>query len=359
LQAAAGAAARIFQRAVAVAAAPPEGLPLAVEVAGPDADPVVRPAVLDRFAEDPLDGKVGASLWRDGSAPWSPGEIQRVVVRSKEGRPPIHAAVDADGFQDDDGPILRQLGHAIAQAVEAMRSYDEERRIALTLQRSFLPQHLPRVAGIDLAVRYSPASEHAEVGGDFYETVAIDGQLIAAIGDVAGHSLHAATVMAELRHALRAFIAEGHDPSATLVRLNNLMLRFLPDEIATMCLVRLDPASGEVWLANAGHPAPLLVRDGKVRLIEQRYPLLGVPGQRGEPARFTLEAGDTLVFVTDGLIKRRGHSIDEGVALLCAAAAVVEPDLGDFCDRLLHELDGLSREDDVALLVIRRVALDG
>src|SRR5690349_9953434 len=77
LQAAAGAAARIFQRAVAVAAAPPEGLPLAVEVAGPDADPVVRPAVLDRFAEDPLDGKVGASLWRDGSAPWSSGEIQR------------------------------------------------------------------------------------------------------------------------------------------------------------------------------------------------------------------------------------------------------------------------------------------
>jgi len=242
----------------------------------------------------------------------------------------------------------------VALAVEGMRSYDEERRIALTLQRSLLPSQLPAIPHTDLAVRYLPASEQAEVGGDFYEAIEFDGHLVAAIGDVAGHSLHAATVMAEVRYALRAFIAEGHGPGSILDRLNNLLMRFLPDEIATMCLLRLEPETGTAELANAGHPPPLLVRDGVVRVIEERVALLGVPVPHHGETTFTLEVGDTLVFVTDGLIEQRGHSFDEGMSALCKAVATVEPELEVFCDRLLSELNGHSRDDDVAILVLRR-----
>ena len=100
--------------------------------------------------------------------------------------------------------------------MEAQRSFDEEHRIAVTLQRSLLPARLPDLAGLDLAVRYEPASAQTEVGGDFYELVMLDGHLLLAIGDVAGHSLHAATVMAELRHAVRAYAVEGHQPGEIL-----------------------------------------------------------------------------------------------------------------------------------------------
>ncbi len=355
LEAAATGAARIFDNAAAVGAAPPDLPPIAAEAAGPQHAPVMRVAEPDRFDTDPLDGAIGVELWREGPAEWSGGDdIWRVVARTKTGRAPVHVAVRAEGFQDDDAPLLRQLGQAVALAVEGMRSYDEERRIALTLQRSLLPSQLPVIPHTDLAVRYLPASEHAEVGGDFYEAIEFDGQLVAAIGDVAGHSLHAATVMAEVRHALRAFIAEGHGPGSILERLNNLLMRFLPDEIATMCLLRLDPSTGTVTLANAGHPPPLLVRDGAVHVIEERVALLGVPVPHDGETTFTLEVGDTLVFVTDGLIERRGHSFDEGMAALDKAVATVEPSLEDFCDRLLSELDGHSRDDDVALLVLRR-----
>ncbi len=355
LEAAAAGAARIFDTAAAVGAAPPDLPAIAAESSGPDARAALRVADAERFEVDPLGGAIGVELWREEPAPWSGGsDIQRVVARTKAGRAPVHVAVCAENFQDDDGSLLRQLGQAVALAVEGMRSYDEERRIALTLQRSLLPSQLPAVAGASLAVRYLPASEQAEVGGDFYEALEFDGHLVAAIGDVAGHSLHAATVMAELRHALRAFIAEGHGPGSILERLNNLVMLFLPDEIATMCLLRFDPATGRIELANAGHPSPLLVRAGAVRPIEERVALLGVPVPHLGETTFTLESGDTLVFVTDGLIERRGHSFDEGMAELCTAVATVEPDLDVFCDRLLHELDGRSRDDDVALLVLRR-----
>jgi serine phosphatase RsbU (regulator of sigma subunit) len=276
-------------------------------------------------------------------------------LTQQAGREPLHIAVLADGFRDD-ADVLRQLGQAMALAVEALRTYDEERRTALTLQQSMLPASLPRVDGFEIAVRYQPASDHASVGGDFYEVVAVDGHLVAAIGDVAGHSLRAATIMAEVRHALRAYLAEGHAPGPTLDRLNRMMLRCLPEEIATMCLLRIDPATGETRLANAGHPPPLRVAGGRVTLIESRVALLGVPTPHDEDVAFTLLPGESLVLVTDGLIEARGQTFNEGLDRLCVAASGVGGgDLEEFCDGLLASLSAESRDDDVALLVIRRV----
>lgn len=355
LVAAASGAARVFDGPAAVAAGSDETGPIAVQVDAVEGVPLVRPAIREPYEHDPLGGQAGTVLFRQDAGPWWPGGVWRVVARAKPGREPLHVAVPADGFSDDDADLLRQFGQACALAVEALRSYDEERRTALTLQQSMLPQRLPAVAGVQLAVRYQPASEHASVGGDFYEILPLEGRLVAAIGDVAGHSLRAATIMAEVRHALRAYLVEDAAPGASMERLNRMMLRLLPEEIATMCLLSMDPASGEVRLTNAGHPPPLRVLDGRVSLVEGRVALLGVPTPHDDEVLLTLAMGETLILVTDGLIESRGHTFNEGLEALCAAIGEVDEDLERFCDRLLSDLRVRSRDDDVALLVIRRV----
>lgn len=355
LMAAATGAARVFEGPAAVAAASEESGPIAVQLDAVDGEPQVRPAMRAQYETDPLDGHAGTVLFRQETGPWWPGAVWRLVARAKPGREPLHVAVPADGFDDDDADLLRQFGQAVALAVEALRSYDEERRTALTLQQSMLPRRLPAAPGVQLAVRYQPASEHASVGGDFYEIMMLDGQLVAAIGDVAGHSLRAATIMAEVRHALRAYLVEDASPGPSMERLNRMMLRLLPEEIATVCLLRMDPASGRVRLTNAGHPPPLRVLDGRVTPVEGRVALLGVPTPHDAETALTLAPGETLVLVTDGLIESRGHTFNEGLEALCLAVADVGPDLEQFCDRLLHDLGAGARDDDVALLVIRRV----
>jgi serine phosphatase RsbU (regulator of sigma subunit)/DNA-binding response OmpR family regulator len=355
LVAAATGAARVFDGPAAVAAGSEETGPIAVQVDAVDGAPRLRPALREPWEVDPLDGQAGTVLFRQETGPWWPGAVWRVVARAKAGREPLHVAVPAEGFSADDADLLRQFGQAVALAVEALRSYDEERRTALTLQQSMLPQRVPAVPGVQLAVRYRPASEHASVGGDFYEILVLDGQLVAAIGDVAGHSLRAATIMAEVRHALRAYLVEDASPGPSMERLNRMMLRLLPEEIATMCLLSMDPASGRIRLTNAGHPPPLRVLDGRVTQVEGRVALLGVPTQHDEEIPLTLAVGETLVLVTDGLIESRGHTFNEGLDALCAAVAAVDEDLERFCDRLLADLGAGSRDDDVALLVIRRV----
>ena len=139
--------------------------------------------------------------------------------------------------------ILRQLAQSVALGLEALRSSAEEHLVALTLQRSFLPVTLPAIPGVSMAFRYLPASDQAEVGGDFYEALPWRDGVLVAIGDVQGHSLHAATVMGELRHALRAFVSEGHPPVAITGLVNEVLRRYHPGVIATLCLVLLDPAN--------------------------------------------------------------------------------------------------------------------
>src|SRR6185312_446062 len=154
-------------------------------------------------------------------------------------------AVDRASVSGDDAiQIFRQLAQLVALGVEALRSSAEDHLVALTLQRSFLPMSLPTVPGMSIAVRYLPASDHVEVGGDFYEALTWRDELLIAIGDIQGHSLHAATVMGELRHALRAFVSEGHPPLAITGLVNEALRRFHPGIIATLCLVLLNPATG-------------------------------------------------------------------------------------------------------------------
>jgi CheY-like chemotaxis protein len=281
------------------------------------------------------------------------GDVSMVLSRPKLGRPPVCLAVEAHGALDvDELNMLRQLGQAVALAVEALRSYVEEHWIAVTLQRSLLPAALPRVPGWTFAVRYEPAAEQAEVGGDFYEVLEIDGRLLVAIGDVQGHSLHAATVMAELRHALRAFAGEGMDSEQILHGLNRVLRRYHDDQTATVCLMSLDPADGSLEVANAGHLAPLFVDGGRARFGAGGGVLIGFPVDDVGVERTVVPPGGTVMLFTDGLIEDRGVPLSDNLERLRALAVHAGPDLEDFSDRVLAEFG--HREDDVAMVVLRR-----
>ncbi|MEW2376893.1 SpoIIE family protein phosphatase [Micromonospora sp. NPDC047812] len=354
LEAAAAGAAQIFKSPAAVVAETFEGDCLAGTADGPGGTPTIVPWIVDDTGVP-----TGTTVRVDEPAAWGLVEwpaddtVTVAAARLREDRAPLYVVVPT-ATQTARTPVLRQLAQAVAAAVEAQRSFDEEHRIAVTLQRSLLPRRIPQVNGLDMAVRYEPASAQTEVGGDFYELVMLDGHLLLAIGDVAGHSLHAATVMAELRHAVRAYAVEGHQPGEILHRVNELMRTLLPNELATICVLLLHPPSGRVRLASAGHLPPALSLDGKVEFVQHSAPLLGVRAQRPPDLEFVLPAGATLVFYTDGLIERRDTTIDDGLAALAVAAGRIEDDLDQFCERLLVELAPPEIHDDVAVVALRR-----
>lgn len=288
---------------------------------------------------------------------WPPDDSVTVAAaRLRADRPPVFVAVPSSS-QTPGFPVLRQLSQAVAAAVEAQRSYDEEHRIAVTLQRSLLQSRLPDVPGLEMAVRYEPAGAQTEVGGDFYELTMLDGRLLVAIGDVAGHSLHAATVMAEVRHAVRAYAVEGHSPATVLDLVNRFMRTVLPQDSATLCLMTLEPSTGVVRLASAGHLPPLLRTDTGVRFLEAHGPLLGINAPRAAEAEFLLPPGGTLVLYTDGLVERRDTDIDVGLDLLAKASADVDQDLDAYTRRLVRQLAGSGQQaDDIAVVALRRAS---
>jgi CheY-like chemotaxis protein len=351
LRSAAEGAHAIFGGPVVVLAETSDGESLAA-VGSP---PAVRPWTLDE-----RNVAVGSLVRTDEPADWDVAEwpagesVAVAAARLRIDRSPVYVAAPSSS-QTPGSPVLRQIAQAVAAAVEAQRSYDEEHRIAVTLQRSLLQSRLPDVPGLELAVRYEPAGAQTEVGGDFYELTMLDGRLLVAIGDVAGHSLHAATVMAELRHAVRAYAVEGHPPGAVLELVNHFMRTVLPTDSATLCLLSLDPATGEIRMASAGHLPPLLQVDGSVRFLEPSGPLLGINAPRPPDLEFVLPVGGTLVLYTDGLIERRDADIDVGLSALAACAVDIEPSLDEFCRRLLVQLAGAAEQaDDIAVVALRR-----
>ncbi len=356
LRLAAVGSAGVFDGPAVVVAVSPDGDCLRAATAGPADRPVLSefPAsALADLARDEAIGQVSATTETVLGLP--AGVAARwVAARPRSDRPPVVVAVAADTAGDEADALLGQLGQAIALAVETMRAYDEERGIALTLQRSLLPGRLPPVRGVDVAVRYVPASPSVEVGGDFYELLEVGGRVLAVIGDVGGHSLHAATVMAELRHAARAYSLDSTEPAVLLGRLNDLIQRFHPDEIATACIVALDPATGAASAATAGHLPPLLVTAAGAQFVPVVGPLLGIPVPHGDEVEFHVPPGGVLVMVTDGLVERRTEPLQAGLDDLRRLAATVEDDLERFCDRLVVHLGPLANDDDTALMAIRR-----
>ena len=237
--------------------------------------------------------------------------------------------------------------------MEALRSSAEDHLVALTLQRSFLPAVLPAIPGLLTAFRYFPASDQAEVGGDFYEALPWRDGVLIAIGDVQGHSLSAATIMGELRHALRAFVSEGHPPLAITGLVNEVLRRYHPGIIATLCLVLAEPATGELTIVNCGH-MPLLLADGAgAKYAGEGGLMLGLTRHEPHVEKAFLPVGGTALLFTDGLVEDRRVLLDDNLEKLrVAAAEAAGEDVEAFANRVMS-LFG-PREDDVAMIAIRR-----
>ncbi|WP_299959512.1 SpoIIE family protein phosphatase [uncultured Modestobacter sp.] len=278
----------------------------------------------------------------------------------------------------DEGEVqlLLALAAQCAQALERIRARDAERAqhavvqgMAEALQRSLLtepaqPDHL------EVAVRYLPAASLAQVGGDWYDAFLLgDGRTTLVIGDVTGHDRHAAAAMAQVRNVLRG-VAHSMlgSPAAVLSALDRAMQDLAVDALATAVLATVEQGPAEAaagrrllrW-SNAGHPPPLLIGpDGGVVVLE-RDPdlLLGLdPAVERTDHTLLLEPGTTVLLYTDGLVERRGSTLDEGTAWLVeVVGACGGRPLDELCDRLLAELAG-SVEDDVALLAVRAHPVD-
>jgi len=257
-------------------------------------------------------------------------------------------------FVPADRALAEELAGHVANVLVKARRYEEEHRTAHVLQTSLLPERVPSVPGLSMAVRYQPGTSGLEVGGDFYDaTVLPGGQLWLMIGDVAGHDRGAVAIMGQLRSAARALAAQSGDPRRLVESLQRSWDLLGFGRIATATFCRLDPADGELAIASAGHPPPLVVAGGRARYLSVKPSTpLGVPAEPAPAWRGRLDPGSILVLYTDGAIEQRGTELDAGMARLADLAVSVPPDPEALCQRVVEALPA-EREDDVALLAVR------
>jgi serine phosphatase RsbU (regulator of sigma subunit)/anti-sigma regulatory factor (Ser/Thr protein kinase) len=244
-----------------------------------------------------------------------------------------------------------------AQALDRTSAFEREHEVAVRLQRSLLSEKLPEVEGVELIGRYNAGGAGLEIGGDWYDAVRrSDGIVHVTVGDVAGHGVTAAVLMGQLRNAFRAHAYEHTSPAELLRR----MLRHVDeDEMATALCLTLDPYTQELTYASAGHPPSLLV-DGNAAVVSRLGQALAPPLGYVQPsaireATVELPAGATLVAYTDGLVERRGWSIDAGIDLLASVVGASSSLAASrLADRIFEEVTPhIGSHDDIALLIVR------
>ena len=266
-------------------------------------------------------------------------------------------------FDGDDVTLLQLAADRAALAIDNAR-ISERRAVTEIMQRTLLPDALPLIPGIRFSAKYLPAGSGVKIGGDWYDVFQLaNGRVAFVIGDVVGRGVLAASVMAEIRTALRAYMAQGHGLTEVISMLNDLLVSMGRNRGATLSILELDPEAEELEAVTAGHLPPLLIEpDGETRLLEQTHGLpVGVrTGHSYQACRHPFPTGSRLLLYTDGLIERRDESIDEGFQRLTAAArAAAQRTDSSLADRVYRALlDETPLEDDVALLAIETAPLE-
>jgi PAS domain S-box-containing protein len=280
-----------------------------------------------------------------------------------EGRPigVLALARDAErpGFSDTDIAVVEEFARRLAHGLATADTFAREHAIAETLQRSVLPGTLPSISQLDLAVCYLPATEGADVGGDWYDAFPLDGNRVGlVIGDVTGHSIGSASIMGQVRSMLRAYAIDYPDPGEVLARTNTALARLLPEALATAVYAVLDPATGELVYANAGHLPPLVATGaGQVDYLDEAAGrMLGAsPDAAFTTGRHRLPIGSVLLNYTDGLIENGHRDLTDGLEEL-AGVMRRSADLTaeQTCAAVRDSLLGTDvRDDDVCLLAVR------
>lgn len=260
-------------------------------------------------------------------------------------------------FDVDDRAFGEDLARRAAVAIDNAQLHSELRDVALRLQHAVLPDRLPALEDWETAVVYLP-SGRTDAGGDFYDVVDLgDGRVAVFVGDVMGRGVHAASVMAQMRSAIRTLIALDPEPAAVMEGLDLVFERLGLEHLVTIAYAVGNRALGTLELISAGHPAPLILRpDGEVRVVEHDDTLLlGAGGGTRSVTTLPFAPGDTALLFTDGLVERRGEDVDVGTDRLVAAARRLDRDpLPAFVRRVVDDVRDPTRDDDVAALVIRR-----
>ncbi|WSF65763.1 SpoIIE family protein phosphatase [Streptomyces sp. NBC_01352] len=259
-------------------------------------------------------------------------------------------------FVPEERTLLTATAALVGQALQRAHAHDAEQELATMLQRSLLPRRLPELPGCTAVARYLPALRGLQVGGDWYDVIALSEERVAlVIGDVQGHSAGAATIMGQMRTAVRAYAVEGHPPDVVVSHANRLLVGMETDLFATCCYVELDLEEGNTLFVRAGHLSPLVRHpDGRTEEVEVEGGLpLGILAEAEFPmTALALEPGTVLALVTDGLVEASDLPLDEGMHRTRTALAAADPaDPGRMADELLGDVG--RREDDVALLLLR------
>ncbi len=306
-------------------------------------------------------GDAGARAEFHDGEPGGTGAIARVPL-STFGRlcvelPGPHA------FSAREQAFLEACAAQTGIALERARLHEEARDVAHTLQQSMLTGAPPRDARFEIATLYHSAIEHLEVGGDWHDAFTLPGGRVGiVVGDVVGRGLRAASAMGQLRSAVRALAGAGLEPAAVLAHLDTFVEQVDDARYATLAYAQVDPASGEVLLAAAGHMPPVIVEaDGATRLfMDGRSPPLGAadPDVPRAQARLELSPGAGFLLYTDGLVERRTEPIDAGLdRLLGLVGAAPDSSPSELVTALPAALLELGRtDDDVCLLSFRRAA---
>ena len=265
-------------------------------------------------------------------------------------------------FASADSEVVEEIARRLATGLANAETFAREHAIAEALQRSILPDTLPQIPGLDLAVRYLPATQGADVGGDWYDAFPLEGGRIALVtGDVAGHSIGSASIMGQVRSMLRAYAIDNPDPARVLRRTNTALARLLPETLASVVYAVLDLGTGDLSYANAGHPPPVVIAGtGQAEYLDDTTgTMLGACAD----TTFTtglrrLSPGAGLLCYTDGLIEDRHRDITKGFLLLAETLRLSTPFSAEqMCATVDAALLGAAhRADDVCLLAAQLTA---
>ena len=262
-------------------------------------------------------------------------------------------------FSNDDSLLLQLAAGRMAVAIEHARLFEQEHGIAAALQKSLLQNPIPEIPGLQIAARYLPGGAGLEVGGDWFDVIALpQGRVGLVIGDVAGRGIRAATVMGQLRYATRAYAIDGARPGKVLKRVNRLVDHIERPGMATAVYAIFDPDKSSLTWSCAGHPPPLLRTDSGVSFLEadSSIPLGVMNDGHWSESEIAIEPGATLLLYTDGLVEHHDHDIDAGLDLLKKAAESAPSHAEAMCDHILTEIfGGDDITDDAALVALRLV----
>jgi serine phosphatase RsbU (regulator of sigma subunit) len=252
--------------------------------------------------------------------------------------------------------LVRRREAAEQLTSKVSQLYLEQRSVAETLQHALLPQRLPDIPGVEVAVRYLAGATGVDIGGDWYDVVRVDDHRFAFIvGDVSGRGVRAAAVMASLQFAGHAYAQEGYSPAMILERLSRSVDIERDDHFATVLCGLADLAAHTLVLASAGHLPPLIRSGGDARFAAIKPgPPVGIPRKAPlEETEMTMAAGDVLIAYTDGLVERRGEILDVGLKRLETAVGRDSSCLDDMLSGIVTELNEDTTTDDIALMGLK------